>query len=264
MKKCQNKSIRTPRVLAGRRGFTLIELLVVIAIVSLLASILFPVFARARENARRSSCQSNLKQIGLGILQYTQDYDETMPFSFFGTAGNSDAGNYKWMDAIYPYVKSEALFTCPSDSASNSRYVYQQNIPAGQDSINYGSYGLNGAYGACTGGICPDGTTPPRSSAAYIVRLAQLQAPAATVWVTDNNNAPSVANPGGSQGFFWATTIPAIDTSKSPRQLQNIVERHLDTTSVLFCDGHVKAVKLDTLARTNAAGVAPAFTIEDD
>src|SRR4028118_1774787 len=70
-----------PRGGAGisRSGFTLIELLVVIAIIGILASILFPVFARARENARRSSCQSNLKQIGLGILQYTQDYDEKLP-----------------------------------------------------------------------------------------------------------------------------------------------------------------------------------------
>src|SRR5215217_8055455 len=68
----------------GRRGFTLIELLVVIAIIAILASILFPVFARARENARRSSCQSNVKQIGLGFMQYTQDYDEKFPMPISG------------------------------------------------------------------------------------------------------------------------------------------------------------------------------------
>ncbi len=240
-------------------GFTLIELLVVIAIIAILAAILFPVFARARENARRASCGSNLKQIGLGLLQYTQDYDEAMPFSFFGSAGNSDATNYKWMDAIFPYVKSEQLFTCPSDSATNARYVYQRNIPPGQTSLNYGSYGLNGAYGAG-----PDNTTPPRSSVAYRVTLAAVQVPASTIWVTDNNNAPSAANPGGSQGFFWATTAPSIDGSKNPRQLQNIVERHLDTTNVLYCDGHVKAQRLDALAKPNAAGILSAFTIEDD
>jgi prepilin-type N-terminal cleavage/methylation domain-containing protein/prepilin-type processing-associated H-X9-DG protein len=239
-------------------GFTLIELLVVIAIISVLAAILFPVFARARENARRASCQSNLKQIGLGLLQYAGDYDDTMPFSFFGSAGNSDAANYKWMDAIYPYVKNEQVFTCPSDSASNSRFVYQGNIPAGQTSLNYGSYGLNGAYGAG-----PDNTTPPRSSILYLVRLAAVQTPATTVWVTDNNNAPSAANPGGSQGFFWGM-LPAIDTSVQPHQLQNIVARHFDFTNVLFCDGHVKATRLEVLARRNAEGTASAFTIEDD
>jgi prepilin-type N-terminal cleavage/methylation domain-containing protein/prepilin-type processing-associated H-X9-DG protein len=246
--------VRIPTV----RGFTLIELLVVIAIISLLASILFPVFARARENARRASCQSNLKQIGLGLLQYIGDYDDTMPFSFFGSAGNSDAANYKWMDAIYPYVKNEQIFTCPSDSASNSRYVYQGNIPAGETSLNYGSYGMNGAYGSG-----PDNTTPPRSSTLYMVRLSAVQAPATTVWVTDNNNAPSATNPGGSQGFFWGT-LPAINTAVNPHQLQNIVARHFDFTNVLFCDGHVKSTKLDVLARRNAEGTATAFTIEDD
>src|SRR5688572_351624 len=96
-----------------QQGFTLIELLVVIAIIALLAAILFPVFARARENARRTSCQSNLKQIGLGIAQYVQDFDDKMPRSFYGAFTDSDmVANYKWMDAIMPYVKNEQVFTC--------------------------------------------------------------------------------------------------------------------------------------------------------
>src|SRR4028119_122023 len=94
-----------------RAGFTLIELLVVIAIIAILASILFPVFARARENARRSSCQSNLKQIGLGLLQYTQDYDEKI---VNGENNNETGFTTRWMDRIQPYVKSDQLFMCPS------------------------------------------------------------------------------------------------------------------------------------------------------
>lgn len=226
-----------------------------IAIIAILAAILFPVFARARENARRTSCQSNLRQIGLGMLQYVGDYDEIMPFSFYGTSGSSTPpgstpNNYKWMDAIQPYVKSEQVFNCPSDSAPNLYHF--------RDGVNYGSYGLNGAYGSG-----PDNTTPPRSSTLYLVNAASLATPSTTVWVTDNNNAPSTGNPGGSQGFFWGAT-PMVDASKNPRQLQNIVERHLDTTSVLWCDGHVKSSKLDALARPNGSKILPLFTIEDD
>jgi len=253
-----------------RRAFTLIELLVVIAIVALLAAILFPVFSRARENARKSSCQSNLKQIGLGLLQYVQDFDETTTLSFYGTAGDSDnANNYKWMDAVYPYVKGEQLFTCPSDNAANRNYVWNRRLAAGQTSQNYGSYGLNGAYGSAG-----DNQTPPRSSAAYLVAMSSIAVPAATIWVTDNNNAVTAVNTGGSQGFFWtnAAANPSI-TSTAPRQLQNISERHLEFANAVFCDGHVKAMKLDDMARTKTLvdpvdgatkNVMTVFTIEND
>src|SRR5690349_12144108 len=84
-----NHAVAKPK--RSARGFTLIELLVVIAIIALLAAILFPVFARARENARRASCQSNLKQIGLGFHQYTQDYDDRLPLTMWHSGGSSDA-----------------------------------------------------------------------------------------------------------------------------------------------------------------------------
>lgn len=134
-----------------KKAFTLIELLVVIAIIAILAAILFPVFGRARENARRSSCQSNLKQLGLGLLQYSQDYDETLVRNCYGsTDSNSTATSYKWMDAIQPYIKSEQLFTCPSDSGE--RRIYRR-----QDNQSYGTYSMNGAYEcrAAQNGSCP-------------------------------------------------------------------------------------------------------------
>src|SRR4028119_569869 len=97
--------LRRQRILGTSSGFTLIELLIVIAVIAILAALLFPVFARARENARKSSCQSNLKQIGLGLIQYAQDFDESLPFFFYGPNGdNNDPpttpnARYKWMDA---------------------------------------------------------------------------------------------------------------------------------------------------------------------
>ncbi|RYG63499.1 DUF1559 domain-containing protein, partial [bacterium] len=98
------------------RAFTLIELLVVIAIIAILAAILFPVFGRARENARRSSCQSNLKQIGLGIMQYTQDYDEKFPMYRVTFWAAQPGQTFGWADGIQPYLKSEQIFQCPSNN----------------------------------------------------------------------------------------------------------------------------------------------------
>src|SRR5688500_9028814 len=102
-----------------QRAFTLIELLVVIAIIALLAAILFPVFARARENARRSSCQSNMKQIALAQMQYTQDYDEKFTGSHISqvpddlTPGSCKTYN-TWGYLLQPYIKSKEVFYCPS------------------------------------------------------------------------------------------------------------------------------------------------------
>src|SRR5688500_12314957 len=95
-----------------RKGFTLIELLVVIAIIAILAAILFPVFAQAREKARQSACFSNMKQLALGVMMYTQDYDDTLPKGYHALPGG---GNFPWPLAVAPYVKNTAIFRCPSD-----------------------------------------------------------------------------------------------------------------------------------------------------
>jgi len=105
-----------------RVAFTLIELLVVIAIIAILAAILFPVFARARENARRSSCQSNLKEIGIAEIQYLQDYDEK-----YMVQDETTIPIYRWFTPLQPYIKSTQVFRCPSDSDSLSQITDPTN-----------------------------------------------------------------------------------------------------------------------------------------
>jgi prepilin-type N-terminal cleavage/methylation domain-containing protein/prepilin-type processing-associated H-X9-DG protein len=241
----QQAKRRNFKILSSRRAFTLIELLVVIAIIGLLAAILFPVFARARENARRASCASNLKQIGLGLMQYTQDYDERMPGPWFGPAPNdSDATTYyKWEDAVFPYVRSEQLFNCPGDS-ENRPYRFRTN--------GYGSYAINAVYHDRS-----DNVSPP-----VFRSLAAIDAPSTTVLAGD------------ARLNFWETSwtnksVVRFSATTSPRWLGDdpakcYVERHLETANFLYCDGHVKAQKLASVATLNANGIMSAFTIEDD
>jgi len=141
-----------------RKGFTLIELLVVIAIIAILAAILFPVFAKAREKARQTSCLSNLKQIGLAILQYTQDYDGMTPSS--GSMGGSwcrqiEGLNFEPVGVLEPYIKNSQIFVCPSQPGGLLGYgagfcfpYFIDNIPLPSEmrmmgETEYGTSALN-------------------------------------------------------------------------------------------------------------------------
>jgi len=260
---------------SGRYGFTLIELLVVVAIISLLAAILFPVFARARENARRASCTSNLKQIGLGLMQYIQDYDGKWPNRDFGYEAyfNSDAQHYRWMDAIYPYVKSEQIFDCPSQSFPYSRAGSGATMRAYkfETRYSYGSYCANVAYNNL-----PVGKTGlfrieegPSNAVQAPTVDASLEAPATTVAVMDSEanygTSPSYNSSDYYYPFMCAQDNPAGITTdiNGDRNINNMAERHLGTINVLWADGHVKSVKLELLATpgtTNNSVGKPAYT----
>jgi prepilin-type N-terminal cleavage/methylation domain len=242
-------------------GFTLIELLVVIAIIAILAAILFPVFAQARAKARQTACVSNMRQIGLALVQYVQDYDEVFPATKFGPSDHSNAtDSYKWMDAILPYAKSYGIFTCPeayTDVAPNPL----EYVP--RTANRYGSYMMNKAN--VTGG---DNVTPPVSSYSsnalyfYQTSLAQVAVPSDTVWVGDGV---------GNFEIWWYTpdaNVPTLQTVEGRRRLNAngsyLYERHVSMAPILFVDGHAKSMKLETLNRRNATNVATMFTIEDD
>lgn len=188
------------------RGFTLIELLVVIAIIAILAAILFPAFARARENARRTSCLSNTKQLGLGALQYSQDYDERLPPAF-----NEDTGKY-WSELIQPYVKSTQLFYCPSDANHSSANAFGAGANI--------SYGWNFRWLTHAG-------IDDRPYTFGGVSLAQIASSSETVMLGDSPNSNAT----------WAISASSLYASYGPPA------RHLEGSNVSFVDGHSKWFK---------------------
>jgi prepilin-type N-terminal cleavage/methylation domain-containing protein/prepilin-type processing-associated H-X9-DG protein len=209
----------SPHLKTARRGFTLIELLVVIAIIALLAAILFPVFARARENARRSSCSNNVKQIGVAMLQYVQDYDETFGFTGGGT------GLHQTPFILLPYIKSVQVFKCPSDSIRNmgSSYAFNNNISI--------------------------------KAQADIAKPSELVVSMDAVIGTGGSKDPSNVQSGiptyGLADDYTIWTSAARVSGGS-----NGLPRHLGTANLLFGDGHVKTSQpLPTTAADRIAGM---------
>ncbi len=213
-----------------RAAFTLIELLVVIAIIAILAAILFPAFARARENARRASCASNMKQIGLGILQYTQDYDELLPPRFVATVPTRS-----WRVLIQPYVKSTQLFACPSNTGNA-----QTTVDDGGTFMPR-SYSINGTDDNI-GGQAP--TLFSGRSLSSIGSVAQV--------IYAGETDPDWTFP-----EIYMTGPARPNTGDTVQHYA--FKGHLGTANFLFVDGHVKAQK-----PTSTGTPVNMWTIEDD
>ena len=225
-----------------RRAFTLIELLVVIAIIAILAAILFPVFAQARAKARQAACLNNTKQVGIALMQYVQDNDETLCLNSYsptdGTPRNS------WPDALQPYIKNYGVFVCPS-----------ANLPDNQDTACKGqkngfdcwdtqqghavTYTLNNVYYNQNkwGGLFQSG---------FSCAIADIQDVASTVFCGDGNDFQA-ANTGG-------VTILTLDTTVNPPQLRcssnqgSYVARHNGGINFTFFDGHAKWLTIQEAA----------------
>jgi prepilin-type N-terminal cleavage/methylation domain-containing protein/prepilin-type processing-associated H-X9-DG protein len=212
-------------------GFTLIELLVVIAIIAILAAILFPVFAKAREKARQTTCASNEKQLGLAILQYTQDYDEQIPIRVAGinSDGSQDLQVTGWAGRIYPYIKSTGAYKCPDDtSAATVSYMFNvafENSP----------YMNQSAWSA-------------PASTVLLTETASLSA--ASAWAYDITTPTETRSPrmyddvGGPDpnlgGTVFGAAGPLGGRAFNSAWQQAATGRHTDGSNFLLADGHVK------------------------
>lgn len=241
------------------QGFTLIELLVVIAIIAILAAILFPVFAQAREKARAISCLSNTKQIGLSLQMYVQDYDEHVCFNndgnwFYYPAGQTTYSYINtWQTLIQPYMKNYAIYVCPSASINTGLYAGYDYSPASpwssgpeKGSIqaaytlnNY--YDYNGTYGELFQSPTP-------------ASIAKIDAPAGLVFCADGGQSPRTAwdpeqmvQQGGGLLVDKTGSVPYVYAGGSIYPQGAWYARHSLGLNNVFFDSHAKFLKLDAL-----------------
>jgi prepilin-type N-terminal cleavage/methylation domain-containing protein/prepilin-type processing-associated H-X9-DG protein len=260
--------ISDPRHSRSRHAFTLIELLVVIAIIAILAAILFPVFAQAREKARQTSCLSNLKQIGIALTMYQSDYDSMYPPSQLGTGTNI----VSWPSMIQPYIKNEQVFVCPSTSpgtfgvdtnfmvtstkqyTGRTRTAVSFGILTGGDGtnvqpflVNALSYGRNLIPDTTAAWKTPNFKTASNSKSGFVttgttlsVIEAQIEEPSNTIHICD-----SMTGSAGGDPTVQGNSIRGIQSEDRTDHFKTdtaskVSYRHAGGFEALFGDGHAK------------------------
>jgi prepilin-type N-terminal cleavage/methylation domain-containing protein/prepilin-type processing-associated H-X9-DG protein len=238
-------------------GFTLIELLVVIAIIAILAAILFPVFAQAREKARAISCLSNTKQVGLSLMMYVQDYDEKLVLNNDQTWRTDPQGNSylnTWIELLAPYIKNKQIWVCPSATATSGLYTTYGETKA--------SYTLNNVYyyDSTIGELFEQSGGGPST-------LASLDQPATTVFMGDGGAVPNDINNGVQEnGTQWDPEQIVNDTgifvepnAKPYPQIRcgyqgGLIGRHNGGVNITWLDGHSKYIGIASLGKLNKEG----------
>ena len=272
------------------RGFTLIELLVVIAIIAILAAILFPVFHGVRENARRASCASNLKQLGIALTQYTQDSDEHLPMGSSAGRDNLGAGD-GWAGRVYPFVKSPGAFVCPDDNAMSVANIFggtaytlfPVSFAYNANLSGIGSLGIQGAVSRLNAPtktvllceVTAAASDPSAQDSQAVVDLSTSDergdqgagvAPCMDGSPATDGETAVVLAPGGTAcslplatGFMGVSGARAASfQAGSGKNYLSSVGRHTEGSNFLFCDGHVRWLRGSQVSTGPVLGAASA------